>query len=83
MSFEASVGDRQRTAGDRHPTITKAHHEPMAQVSLKDSVFQQLMGNMMALGSWVSQLRMTDQLSGTICEILVECIMRNSSVNLF
>ena len=27
-----------------------------------------------ALGPWVAHLRMTDQWSGTICEILVECI---------
>ena len=27
--------------------------------------------------------RMTDQCRGTICEILVECIMRNNSVKLF
>ena len=31
-------------------------------------------------GPWVAHLRMTDQWSGTICEILVECIMRNNSV---
>ena len=36
-----------------------------------------------ALGPWVAHLRMTDQWSGTICEILVECIMRNNSVKLF
>ena len=36
-----------------------------------------------ALGPWVTHLRMTDQWSGTICEILVECIMRNNSVNFF
>ena len=34
------------------------------------------------LEPWVSHLRMTDQWSGTICEILVECIMRNNSVKL-
>ena len=36
-----------------------------------------------ALGPWVAHLRMTDQWSGIICEILVECIMRNNPVNLF
>ena len=36
-----------------------------------------------ALGPWVAHLRMTDQWSGTICKILVECIMRNNSVNFF
>ena len=36
-----------------------------------------------ALGPWVAHLRMTDQCSGTICEIMVECIMRNNSVKLF
>ena len=30
------------------------------------------------LGPCVTHLRMTDQWSGTICEILVECIMRNN-----
>ena len=35
------------------------------------------------LGPWVAHLRMTDQWSGTICEILVECIMRNNSVKLY
>ena len=33
-----------------------------------------------ALEPWVAYLRMTDQWSGTFCEILVECIMRNNSV---
>ena len=37
--------------------------------------------NKRALGPLVAHLRMTDQWSGTICEILVECIMRNNSVN--
>ena len=32
---------------------------------------------------WVAHLRMTDRWSGTICEILVECIMRNNSVDFF
>ena len=27
---------------------------------------------------WIAHLRMTDQWSGTICEILVECITRNT-----
>ena len=36
-----------------------------------------------ALGPWVAHSRMTDQWSGTICEILVECIMRNNAVNFF
>ena len=35
------------------------------------------------LGPSVTHLRMTDQRSGTFCEILVECIMRNNSVKLF
>ena len=39
--------------------------------------------NKRALGPWVTHLRMTDQWSGTICETLVECIMRNNSVKLF
>ena len=39
--------------------------------------------NKRALGPWVAHLRMTDQWSGTICEILVECIMRNNFVNYF
>ena len=39
--------------------------------------------NKRALGPWVAQLRMTDQWSGIICEILVEFIMRNNSVKLF
>ena len=40
MSFEAIVDDgRQRTTplDNGHPTITLAHHEPMAQVSLNSS----------------------------------------------
>ena len=32
-SFEAVVNDGRRTTDDGHPTITVAHHEPMAQVS--------------------------------------------------
>ena len=32
---------------------------------------------------WVAHLRMTDKWSETICDILVECIMRNNSVKLF
>ena len=39
--------------------------------------------NKRALGPWVAHLRMADQWSKTICEILVECIMRNNSVKLF
>ena len=39
--------------------------------------------NKSALGPWVAHLRMTDQWSGTICEIMVECIMRNNPVKLF
>ena len=39
--------------------------------------------NKRAIGPWVAHLIMTDQWSGTICEILVECIMRNNSVNFF
>ena len=31
----------------------------------------------------IAHLRMTDQWSGTICEILVECIIRNNSVIFF
>ena len=35
-------------------------------------------------GPWaLGHLRMTNQWSGTICEILVECLMRNNSVKLF
>ena len=34
-------------------------------------------------GPWVAHLRMTDQWSGTICEILVECIMINNFVKLY
>ena len=33
-------------------------------------------------GPWVPHLRMTDQWSGTICDILVECIMRNNFVKI-
>ena len=33
-----------------------------------------------ALEPWVAYLRMTDQWSGTFCEILVECIRKNNSV---
>ena len=39
--------------------------------------------NKRALVPWVAHLRLTDQSSGTICEILVECIMRNNSVFFF
>ena len=39
--------------------------------------------NKRALGPWVPHLRMIDQWSVTICEILVECIMRNNSANFF
>ena len=39
--------------------------------------------NKRALRPLVAHLRMTDQWSGTICEILVECIMRNNSVIFF
>ena len=39
--------------------------------------------NKRALGPWAAHLRMTDQWSGTICEILVECFMRNNAVKLF
>ena len=39
--------------------------------------------NKRALGPWFAHLRMTDQWSGTICKILVECIMRNNSVIFF
>ena len=39
--------------------------------------------NKRALGPCVPHLRMTDQWSGTICEISLECIMRNNSVKLF
>ena len=39
--------------------------------------------NKRALVPWVVHLRITDQWSGTICEILVECIMRNNSVMFF
>ena len=42
-----------------------------------------LLLNKRALGPWVIRPRMTDQWSGTICEILEECIMRNNSVKLF
>ena len=44
---------------------------------------QKIYLNKRALGPWVAHLRMTDQWSGTICEILVECIMRKNSVNFF
>ena len=39
--------------------------------------------NKRALGTWVAHLRMTDQLSGTFCKIMVECIMRNNSVKVY
>ena len=39
--------------------------------------------NRRALGPWVAHLRMTDQWRGTICKILIECIMRNNSMKLF
>ena len=35
------------------------------------------------LGPLVAQQSMTDQRSGTICEDLVKCIMRNNSVKLY
>ena len=44
-------------------------------------VLEKSTDNKKTRGSWVAHLRMTDQWSATICEILVECIMRNSSVN--
>ena len=49
------------------------------------SVFEEIKNkiNKRALGPWVAYLRMTDQRSGTFCEILVECIMRNNSVKFF
>ena len=37
----------------------------------------------MPLGPGSLTLRMTDKWSGTICKMLVECIMRNNSVKLF
>ena len=39
--------------------------------------------NKRAVGPWVAHLRMTDQWGGTICENMVECIMRNNSVKLY
>ena len=39
--------------------------------------------NWITRGPLGPDLRMTDQWSGSICEILVECIMRNNSVNFF
>ena len=39
--------------------------------------------NKRALWPWVAHLRMTDQWNRTICEILVECIIRNNSVKLY
>ena len=35
MSFEATVDDTRRRSDDARRTITKAHHEPKAQVILK------------------------------------------------
>ena len=48
----------------------------------KDNVIhkQETSLNKRALRPWVAHMRMTDQWSGTICEIMVECIMRNNPV---
>ena len=42
-------------------------------------IFKTRLRNKRFLRPCAPHMRMTDQLSGTICEILVECIMRNNS----
>ena len=70
-------------------TISTELSAMWSKISIKICLEITLSGNHMlnlykrALGPWVAHLRMTDQWSGTICEILVKCIMRNNSVKLF
>ena len=62
-----------------HETLLGGIVLPVHQIKLRDNMAL----DKRALGPWVAHLRMTDQWSGTICEILVECIIRNNSVKLY
>ena len=58
------------------------HRSGRAALNASESITIQIT-NKRVIGPWVAHLRMTGQWSGTICEILVECIMRNNFVKLF
>ena len=70
----------------RHPDITESC-SLLCMLLLMTLIFETALEciniNKRALRPWVAHLRMTDQWGGTICEILVECIMRNNSVIFF
>ena len=60
------------------------HRDGYKKPHLKSGkIFLRKSTNKRALGPWVAHLRMTDQWSVTICENIVECIMRNNSMKIW